>query len=65
VVGLRASRLRLCLVWRAAFSRTTTGAWQIRAYAASLLYRNRSDLFCLDQTQDLKHHLNDAVALKR
>ena len=64
VVGLRANRLRLCLVWRAAFSRTTTGVWQIRAYAASLLYRNRSDLFCLDQTQDLKYQLDDAVRLQ-
>ena len=61
VVGLRASRPQLCLAWRAAFSRTTTGVWQIRAYAASLLCRNRSDLFCLDQRQDLQHQLDDAI----
>jgi hypothetical protein len=62
---LRASRLQLYRAWPVASFQTTTGGWQIPACAASQAYRNRSELFCFEQRQDLKYQLNDAVRFQR
>ncbi len=48
VAAWHASRLPLCPAWRAALPQTLSG----------------SELFSLEQRQDLEHQLNDAIALK-